>query len=75
MSNQKTMEVGEQDARWELAVDDVTGKKYWHGFASGDKDDTNFDLEQPMVLDPKYFDEGYIIKGFNPPSAQPNQTP
>ena len=54
------------DAWYKILIDDETGDKYWSGGGDGDKDVTNFDNGEPLVIDPGGFEEGTVIKCYRP---------
>lgn len=44
-----------------LVVDDETGKKFWRGAGTGDKDVTAFDPGDPLVLTPEAWPVGTVV--------------
>lgn len=46
---------------WEIDFDEETGKPFWRGAGADDKDETIFDAEQPLTMDPKHFPPGTRI--------------
>lgn len=52
-----------EDARFRVVIDDVTGEKYWTGAADGDKDKTENEV---LELKAEHFNEGYTVVGYEP---------
>jgi hypothetical protein len=53
-------------AHFRVDVDDETGKHFWRGAGTDDKDETQFDLDEPMVMHPRHFPPGTVVQSFEP---------
>ena len=53
-------------AYFELKGDDITGDLYWSGYAEGDKDGSNFNYGDPLVLSPEHFPLGCKVHLYEP---------
>lgn len=53
----------QEDCHWESVEDEETGKRYWSGNCNGDKDRTDLDIEEPIILYPQSFPLGYRVTG------------
>lgn len=54
------------ECTFELKRDEDTGKKYWHGYCEGDKQDSPHESEKPLILETHHFPVGYRVDGWMP---------
>ena len=50
-----------EEATWTLMVEEDSGKHYWYGICSDDKEGTKLDVDEPLILAPKHFSAGYKV--------------
>ncbi len=58
----------------EVKKDDESGKLYWVTCDDGSKDGADLDLEKPLIMLPKAFGEGTIIRVYQPKANHAQRT-
>ncbi len=53
-------------ACWRVDTDEDTGKKFWRGAGAGDKDESRFNAEEPLIMRPEHFADGCVVKVYEP---------
>lgn len=53
-------------ACWRIDVDEETGEPFWRGSGSGDKDESQFDHHEPLIMSPNHFPPETFVKVHEP---------